>query len=242
LAWVLLNKPREQGVAVRIKPLLFALPVVALLALWAALPGCVIGTWPTPELTSGEASRGGRQYIGQEACDGLDNDGDGSVDEGCPCGAVGDARGCYGSTTTHCGPGVQWCADRYWGKCVDIGPPMVPKREPSITFSAVDPSALKRGAAGTLTAQVAVTPACPGVRAPNVRLELSSKTPFVMRVRTTANDDGTGSDTAVSDGTFTGVLNNAFGPGVPAQTLSLTATATLEEKDRVAETTVELTD
>ena len=35
-----------------------------------------IGTWPTPEM---------QNPVGAEECDGVDNDGDGSIDEGCTC-------------------------------------------------------------------------------------------------------------------------------------------------------------
>ncbi len=50
-----------------------------------------------------------------EACNGLDDNCDGTVDEGCPC-TDGTTQSC-GSDVGECMPGVQTCAGAVWGAC-----------------------------------------------------------------------------------------------------------------------------
>src|SRR3989442_1093294 len=91
------------------------------------LPGCVIGTWPTPEDKSEAAGKPPFALQTEDVCgDGIDNDGDGSVDEGCPC--RGDVRGCVAAVGDQCGFGVQRCRAGTWTDCGEIAPPYSPTR------------------------------------------------------------------------------------------------------------------
>ncbi len=58
----------------------------------------------------------------ETACDGLDNDCDGTTDEGCAC-ADGATQAC-GSMIGACMQGTQTCADSMWGPCVGETGPM----------------------------------------------------------------------------------------------------------------------
>src|SRR5687768_7047197 len=66
---------------------------------------------------------------GGEACDGADDDADGSIDEGCPCPALGDSRACTGDgTDPACGSHQQRCMNAgefgmVWSACELIVPP-----------------------------------------------------------------------------------------------------------------------
>ena len=71
-----------------------------------------------------DATDYGADYEANETlCDGLDNDCDGTQDEGCPC-AVGDTQPC-GLDVGACMPGTQTCgADGTWGACEGEAGPM----------------------------------------------------------------------------------------------------------------------
>jgi hypothetical protein len=204
----------------------FALPVL--------LPACIIGTWPTPEHRdsghatppefAGDSSQGA---VGEELCDDLDNDGDGTVDEGCTC-VRGSERGCVGILEGQCGFGVQSCRSGTWGVCDSFGPPWSAVREPSIEIVAVSPAALVHGSSELLAVQAVVEPHCPGIQVARVAVSLEAAHPLLVRVRTTASDHGTGGDLIAGDGEVTATLANAFGPGVAPQSLTLWVSATLD--------------
>jgi MYXO-CTERM domain-containing protein len=72
----------------------------------AGLQECVDGAWDECLGEVGPTT---------EACDGADNDCDGTTDEGCDC-VAGDSRAC-GSDTGACVPGTQACSGGSWGPC-----------------------------------------------------------------------------------------------------------------------------
>ncbi|MBI5508127.1 MAG: hypothetical protein HY903_05185 [Deltaproteobacteria bacterium] len=196
------------------------------MALAATAPACLIGTWPTPEDTD-PTSKGATpgQPLSPEACDGFDNDADGSVDEGCPCTEV--ARGCAGHDDAHCGLGVQWCTAGIWQECTDLGPPFTPVRNGVVALSSVSPAALVRGQGQALTVVVTPVTRCAGTVATELELRLVAALPQ-MSIRARPHDDGLEGDLVAGDGAYTATLVDPFGPGVGAQSLALTATAVID--------------
>jgi hypothetical protein len=79
---------------------------------------CEGGDWT---MCSGVASFGPDYEAEEAACDGVDNDCDGRIDEGCPCNP-GQSQPC-GNAAGECQQGVQNCADGTWGACEgEVGP------------------------------------------------------------------------------------------------------------------------
>ncbi len=72
-------------------------------------------------LECGAAEYGSDYEPGEVSCEGLDNDCDGSTDEGCVC-TNGDTQSC-GSDVGACERGIQTCAGAAWGTCAgEVGP------------------------------------------------------------------------------------------------------------------------
>lgn len=75
-------------------------------------------------MDGGESRLDGNMLAGERCDDGLDDDGDGEVDEGCAC-ALADTQRCYGGASVHagvgeCAFGSQTCAGvefLSWGTC-----------------------------------------------------------------------------------------------------------------------------
>jgi hypothetical protein len=199
--------------------------------------GCIIGTWPTPEEREPRAALDTHGTLVTEECDGKDNDADGTVDEGCSCNE--QARGCIGTSDGICGPGIQWCLDGIWQGCSEIGEPSTLPRARQVRVVSVTPQALVRGGTETVTVTIEPTTVCAGVVVEMVEVNLSATTP-VMRIRGVANDDGVAPDATRGDGVYTASFVNPFGPGVPAQTLKVGATAVIGGVDTVGNASLPL--
>ncbi|OGR14796.1 MAG: hypothetical protein A2341_15660 [Deltaproteobacteria bacterium RIFOXYB12_FULL_58_9] len=203
------------------------------------LPGCIIGTWPTPE-GGGASDRPSQHKIAEELCDAVDNDADGAVDEGCADCRVADVRGCIGlSVDGWCGVGVQDCRQGYWGECNDIGPPWSAKAEPVLTIAKVEPLVITRGGTEEVVVMAEATAVCPGVQVWRVEASIAATTPM-MRIREMGHDDGVAPDVTARDGKFVVELVNPFGVGAPAQTLTVRAATVINGVDVDETTTIEL--
>lgn len=88
--------------------------------------GCSDRSAPGASDGGGDAgrSRSDAGTTSGEACDGTDDDSDGSVDEGCECDVVGDVRPC---DTAECATSVQRCVNQdefgsAWSACESVEP------------------------------------------------------------------------------------------------------------------------
>lgn len=216
--------------------------------------GCIIGTWPQPDDDSDSGADfdpgggngadddgGGGDGAASpgEECDGLDDDGDGTVDEGCPCDpAVIDERTCIDVVDGLCAMGVQRCEGDRLSRCLELEPGIEARSEATIVLEVEDP-VLVAGQASSLDVVARPRARCDGVRPARVRVELVSVSP-----RTTfeieARDDGVAPDALADDGRYEVQLPNPFGAGVPAQTLSLRAITIFDANEVVTTTEVEL--
>ncbi|MEO1171460.1 MAG: choice-of-anchor X domain-containing protein [Myxococcota bacterium] len=213
--------------------------ISALFAL--SLSGCIIGTWPQPEGDEGLVGPpdGGGGVTAGEACDEVDDDGDGVIDEGCPCDEPPDfERVCVGQVENVCATGVQRCVAGAYTECEELESTGVPVRAASLSVTPAV-SSLQGDGGETLTVTVTPEPACAGVSVPAVRLSLRSAAPNV-EVRVAGRDDGVGADVTAGDGVFSAALPNPLGPSVAPQSLDLEAAVILDRVEVIGRATVEL--
>ncbi len=205
----------------------FACLWLVLAALLGACGDFSIGTWPTPEVDHKPAPRdddGTDNYLGEESCDGDDDDADGSIDEGCPC--DGGTRACVGKGSAGCGAGTQECEDGIWQECSGLSAPFSDPQTPALAPETE--AAVQRGTA-PIRVTVTATPGCEGTVVPEVDVALIAESPE-MKIHGVARDDGAWPDEVAGDGVSTVELPNVFGPGVPEQLLRLEAQAVIDER------------
>lgn len=222
--------------------------LLVLLALGAS-GGCVIGTWPQPEgdqLEPGggmgqgndnENNNGGASTAG-EACDGVDDDGDGTIDEGCFC-ARGSAqdRACVGVLADECATGVQRCGDDgRWTECRELVSTAVPAGTSEITLT-VFPAEIIAGGAEEVVVEATVNPVCADITPPRVSIVVRVGSPSV-ELRAAAVDDGMREDAVAGDGVYTATVKNLLGPAVTEQTLTVDGTVILEREEVRASATI----
>jgi putative metal-binding protein len=102
--------------------------LLALVALSCAAGETIGTTGATSSSTGGPGGSGAGGSCGDESCNGVDDDCDGDVDEGCSC-VVDATQPCYSGADPDlvgvgaCAEGTQTCEDGEWGDCVgDVVP------------------------------------------------------------------------------------------------------------------------
>ncbi|MEM6731097.1 MAG: choice-of-anchor X domain-containing protein [Myxococcota bacterium] len=211
-----------------------------LLLLGGFSAGCIIGTWPQPEGDdSGPVFAGGRGDDNNngnaagagEACDGLDDEGDGTIDEGCPC-STEAPRQCTVKDGASCLAGEQTCDGAEWSDCGSLVETGIPSITEAVMVE-VTVSSLRANGAETFTVTATPVPACDGIAPSEVRIEVRSLNPS-LTLSVSARDDGTGGDATAGDGRYSASLTNPFGPGVSG-TIEVRATVLLD-RDEVSGT------
>lgn len=200
-----------------------------LFLLWALLgaSGCGIGTWPQPEGEGNQSAGGVTDEF--EECQGLDDDADGLVDEGCPCSGA-ETRSCVAAVAGECRRGLQRCvSNTFSDQCTDLGARDGSANAVDLPEPLITPSIVARQAGTVTRIEVTPVPACGGMRVSSVIVTVAASDP-TMSFKLQARDDGAAPDLTAGDGVFVAELPALFGDSVPAQSLNVVVEALLGGK------------